>query len=80
MGGTCSRHERVWRTAHREKSSHRSRWKFEGDKDGRSLAKDGYGWGHLVPEGETHNFNPGFSRQQKFNKLKERYSKLEEMD
>ena len=39
-----------------------------------------YGWGHLVPEGETHNFNPGFSRQQKFNKLKERYSKLEEMD
>ena len=27
---------------------------------------------------KTHNFNPGFSQQ--FNKLKERYSKLEEMD
>ena len=28
---------------------------------------------------KTHNFNPGFSQQQ-FNKLKERHSKLEEMD
>ena len=29
-----------------------------------------YGCGRLNPEGETHNFNPGFSQKQKFNKLR----------
>ena len=33
----------------------------------------------LNQRAKTHNFNPGFFQQQ-FNKLKERYSKQEEVD